>query len=67
MMMKVSQNQVAHSCQTSFNLLYLLEKWNSFDEDKEEFKEKEELNIQRFKNCGLVLMLDLLSTFDRPF
>ena len=37
-----------------------------FDEDKEELKERR-LNIQRFKNCGLILMSDLLSTFDRSF
>ena len=29
------------------------------DEDKEELKEKKRLHIQKFKNCGLVLMLDL--------
>ena len=31
------------------------------DEDKEELKEKKKkrLHIQKFKNCGLVLMLDL--------
>ena len=28
---------------------------------------KRRLNIQRFKNCGLVLMSDLLSTFDSSF
>ena len=38
------------------------------DEDKEELKgKKKRSNIQKFKSCDLVLMLDLLSTIDRSF